>query len=176
MQLPSIDRTPQVRPAGAEAPASVANRVIPVAPVNPVVEAAPPSAPVTVSAPSPGVVNLVNPSYRTAPLPNEGEPVYTSVPDPASSRRFEQAAPRDWTIHRPAPQKVEDPPPKPISQILMDHLRSVWNASASAIQVTQANDLQTPPPQPAQASLSAGDLAKQAITYQPTRIKKTEDL
>jgi len=71
---------------------------------------------------------------------------------------------------------VEDPPPKPISQILMDHLRSVWNASASAIQVTQANDLQTPPPQPAQASLSAGDLAKQAITYQPTRIKKTEDL
>jgi hypothetical protein len=162
MQLPSIDRTPNMRPAGADLASSGANRVLPVAPVNPAVSA-------PVQAPSPSVVNLVNPARK----PNEGEPVYTSVPDPIKPNA--DMAPKDWTIHRPAPEKQPDPPPKPISKVLMDHLRTVWTASASAIQIEQVKDQQTPPPQPSSTQVP-GELAKQAITYTPSKIKKTENL
>ena len=168
MQLPSIDRNPNLRPAGVDAVSSGANRVIPIAPVNP---------PVNVSVqqvPGPSVVDLVNPALK-GPQPNEGEPVYTSVPDPIRRGATEQAAPRDWTIRRPAPEKAEDPPPKPMSQVLMDHLKTVWTASASAVQIEQVkNQLTTPTPTtPAQVP---GELAKEVLTYQPSKIRKTENL
>ena len=148
---------------------SKAGVVIPVAPVNPGVEASPPLEP------TPSVVNHVNPALHAAqtqePLPNEGEANFTSVPDPVRHSASTQQLSHDWTIHRPAPQKVEDPPPKPISQVLMDHLKSMWTASASAVQVEQvANQLNRPAP--IQPSQIAGDLAKQVLTYQPTPIKK----
>ena len=165
MQLPSIDRTPNVRPAGADLASSGANRVIPVAPVNPSVQASP-----KVEA-KPGVVDMVNPALKT----NEGERVYTSVSDPAKRGSEAATTPKDWTIHRPAPVKVENPPPKPISQILMDHLRTMWTASASAIQIEQVkNQLETPPP--VSSSQAAGELAKQAIIYAPSKVKKTENI
>jgi hypothetical protein len=167
MQLPNVDRPSPLRPASADAVAAVANRVIPVAPVNPAVHASPPLEP------APSVVNHVNPALQSNRSPNEGEPVYTSVPDP--TRASGQAPPHDWTIHRPAPEKPQDPPPKPMSQILMEHLRSVWNAGASAIQVEQvSNQLAVPAAQPPQQQ--PGELAKQVLTYQPSKIKKTENL
>ena len=101
--------------------------MIPVAPVNPSVQAHPSIEP------TPGVVNLVNPALQRQ-QPTEGEPVYTSVADPLKNK-VQEKAPHDWTIHRPTPEKVEDPPPKPLSQVLMDHLRTMWTASASAIQI-----------------------------------------
>lgn len=168
MQLPSIDRTPNMRHAGADLASSGANRVIPVAPVNPSVQSQPPTEP------SPSVVDLVNPALRQQAQRTEGEPVYTSVPDPLQNKT-EEAAPRDWTIRRPAPQKVEDPPPKPLSQVLMDHLRTMWTASASAIQVEQAKE-QVTPAEPAVPTQVPGDLAKEILTYQPARIKKTENI
>jgi len=106
MQLPSIDRNPNARPSGVEAVSSGANRVIPTAPVNPSVGT------VVQEVPSPSVVDLVNPALKQ-PAPNEGEPVHTSVPDPMRQRGTEDAAPKDWTIRRPAPEKVEDPTPSP---------------------------------------------------------------
>ncbi len=165
MQLPSIDRTPNVRPAGADLVSTGASKVIPVAPVNPSVHVSPPLAA------NPGVVDLVNPALKTS----EGEPFLASVPDPTKSTPESIAPPKDWTIHRPAPVKVEDPPPKPISQILMDHLTRVWTASASAIQVEQVKELVTPAP-PATPSQAPGELAKQVLTYQPSKIKKTENI
>ncbi|NVO06712.1 MAG: hypothetical protein HXX19_12640 [Rhodoferax sp.] len=148
---------------------SKAGVVIPVAPVNPGVEASPPLEP------TPSVVNHVNPALHAAQaqqaLPNEGEPTYTSVPDPVKRSASTQPLSHDWTIHKPTPEKVEDPPPKPISQMLMDHLKSMWTASASAVQVEQvANQLNRPAP--VQPNQIAGDLAKQVLTYQPTPIKK----
>ncbi len=151
-----------MRPAGADLGSSAANRVLPVAPVNPSVTS-------SVQEPGPSVINLVNPALK----PNQGEPVYTSVQDPI--KRNADLAPKDWTIHRPAPEKQPDPPPKPISKVLMDHLRTVWTASASAIQIEQVKDQLTPPPQPS-ATQAAGELAKEAITYSPNKIKKTENL
>ncbi|MDE2417382.1 MAG: hypothetical protein KGN32_06215 [Burkholderiales bacterium] len=163
-----MDRTQNVRQAAADLASAGANRVIPVAPVNPSVQAHPSIEP------TPSVVNLVAPALKQKTQPTEGEPVYTSVADPLQKKTHE-AASKDWTIHRPAPEKVEDPPPKPLSQVLMDHLRSIWTASASAIQVEQVKELVTPA-KPAIPTQVPGDMAKQVLTYEPARIKKTENL
>lgn len=164
MQLPSVDRSPIVRPA-ADAASPAVNRVIPVAPVNPPVQS------LTPAEPSPSVINRVNPAPKT----NEGEPVYARLLDPGRSAPEAATAPKDWTIARPAPEKVEDPPPKPMSQILMDHLRVVWTAGASAIQLTQVKN-QLEQPLPVNPSMAPGNLAKEALTYEPAKIKKNEKL
>ncbi|MBC7916414.1 MAG: hypothetical protein H7Y28_01265 [Rhodoferax sp.] len=166
MQLPTIDRTPNVRPAGADLASSGASRVIPVAPVNPSVQAAP-----RLEVQQPGVIDAVNPALKSPEL----DRVNVAVPDPVAQQSMAQAVPKDWTIHRSQPEKVENPPPKPISQILMDHLKTMWTASASAIQVEQvSNQLTTPAPvTPTQAP---GDLAKQAVIYAPSKVKKNETI
>lgn len=164
MQLPPVDRAPTVRTA-AESALPAVSRVIPVAPVN-----APVSS-VLAAEPSPSVINRVNPALQKT----EGEPVYTSVSDPGRPGSEAATAPKDWTIRRPAPEKVEDPPPKPMSQILMEHLRTVWTASASAIQLEQTNDRLTQPLQ-GNSSLVPGALAREVFTYEPAKIKKNEKL
>ena len=165
MQLPSIDRSPNLRPAGADSVSSGANRVIPIAPVNPAVSAHPSIEPV------PSVVDLVNPALKT----NEGEPVYTSVSDPGRPGSEAATAPKDWTIHRPAPEKVEDPPPKPLYQVLMEHIKSMWTASASAVQLDQVHNQLTPPVPVAPAEMP-GNFAKEILVYAPNTIKKTENI
>lgn len=150
---------------------SKASAIIPVAPVNPSISASPPLEP------TPSVVNHVNPALHgnAPPPPNEGEPTYTSVPDPVGRSATVQQAPHDWTLKKPAAEKAEEPPRKPISQVLMDNLKSIWTASASAVQVQQiGNQIARPtPPEPTQVP---GDLAKQVLTYQPSKIKKNEKL
>lgn len=170
MQLPTIDRNPNVRPAGADLASSGASRVIPVAPVNPAVHASPKleAAP----AAQPGVIDMVNPALKTT---TESERAQIPTPDPIAKTSMADAVPKDWTIHHAPQQKTENPPPKPISQILMDHLKTMWTASASAIQVEQvANTLNTPTPTtPTQAP---GELAKQAVIYAPSKVKKNENI
>lgn len=167
MQLPSIVTT-NLRPSGVDGVSPVANRVIPVAPVNPSAHAQ------RSVEPPPGVVNMVNPALQQQVHSTDGEPVYTSVPDPVS-KGTQAAAPKDWTIHRPAPEKVENPLPKPLSQVLMDHLRSMWTASASAIQIEQIKEHITPT-EPTVPTQVPGDLARQVLTYEPAKIKKTENV
>ena len=154
-----------MRPAGVELASSGANRVIPVAPVNPSVSASPSLEPV------PSVVNMVN----MAKKPNEGEALYTSVSDPAQRGSEAATSPKDWTIRRPAPEKVEDPPKKPIAQMLIEHLRAMWTASAAAAQLEQVKDQMTPPI-PTAPNAVTGDLMREALTYTPSKIKKTENL
>ena len=163
MQLPTIDRNPNLRPAGADMASSGANRVIPVAPVNPSVSAHPSIQPV------PSVVDMVNPALKT----NDGEPVYTSVSDPAKRGSEAATSPKDWTIHRPAPEKVENPPPKPIYQVLMDHIKSMWTASASAIQLEQVSN-QINPPATVAPTDAPGNFAKEVLVYDPNMIKRNE--
>jgi len=114
---------------------------------------------------------MVNPALKTT----EGEPVYTSVSDPGKRGSEAATAQKDWTIHRPAPEKVEDPPPKPLSQVLMEHIKTLWTASASAIQLEQVKD-QLKPPQAPVATEMPGVLAKEVLTYAPNKIKKTENI
>ena len=164
MQLPSVDRTLIVRPA-ADAVSPAVNRVIPVAPVNPPVQS------VTAAEPSPSVINMVNPALKTY----QGEPVYTSVSDPGRAGSEAATVPKDWTIHRPAPEKVEEPPPKPMYQILIDHLRVMWSAGAGAIHLAQAKDRSEQAWQ-VDPSMAPGNLAKEVLTYEPAKIKKNEKL
>ena len=55
--------------------------------------------------------------------------------------------------------------------MLLDQLKSMWTASASAVQVEQVSN-QLTRPAPVQPNQIAGDLAKQVLTYQPTPIKR----
>lgn len=160
-----MDRSHIVRPA-ADAVSPAVNRVIPVAPVNAPVQ------PITPAEPSPSVINMVkNPALKTY----QGEPVYTSVSDPGRAGSEAATIPKDWTIHRPVPEKVEDPPPKPMYQILIDHLRVMWSAGAGAIHLAQAKDL-IEPALPVDPSMAPGNLAKEVLTYEPAKIKKNEKL
>lgn len=163
MQLPSIDRIQNLRPVAVESASLATGKVVPVAPVNPGVQSTP------VVAPTPGVVNMIN----TADKPNVGEGVYTSVSDPVRKGADAATPPKDWTIKRPAPEKVEDPPPEPMSKILMDHLKALWQASAAAVQVQQQVRNQTEV-NPINANGPQGALTEQVLTYSPTKINKTE--
>jgi hypothetical protein len=119
--------------------------------------------------PTPSVVNLIN----QADKPNAGEGVYTSVSDP-TRRGAEAASPsKDWTIKRPAPEKVEIPPPEPMSKMLMDHLKSLWQASAAAVQVQQQVRNQSEVPTVSSQG-PQGVIAEEVLTYSPTKINKTE--
>jgi hypothetical protein len=163
MQLPSIDRIQSARPVAAEAAALTTGRVVPVVPVNlPQQNTAPED-------PSPSVINLIN----QADKPSAGEGVYSSVSDP--TRRGAEAAspPKDWTIQRPAPEKVVDPPPEPISKMLMDQIKSLWLASAGAVQVQVQVKNQLDPSQLGVNS-APGVISTEVFTYSPTKIKKTE--
>lgn len=160
MQLPPLDRTPTLRPSGADV-ASMAASVISVAP----------SANATASVqPTPSVVNLVNQANK----PSTGEGVYTSVSDPGRRGSEAATAEKDWTIHRPVTEKVEDPPPVPMSKLLIDQFKSLWTASASAIQVQQVkNQLDLSQQNP---NATPGVLAAEVLTYSPSKINKTENI
>lgn len=142
-----------------------ATNVIPVAAVNP---AASPAGSIE---PTPSVVNLVGQGSKY----NAGEGVYTSVSDPGRRGSEAATAERDWTIHRPKPEKVEDPPPVPISQLLIDHIKSLWVASASAVQVQQQVKSQLDPARQDQYA-APGTRAAEALTYSPTKINKSENI
>lgn len=133
------------------------------APVNPSSQNIP------AAAPSPSVVNLIN----QADKPNFGEGVYSSVSDP--TRRGSEAATgeKDWTIKRPAPEKVEIPPPVPLSKMLLDHIKSLWQASASAVQVQTQVKNQVDLTQTG-GNAPQGALSAEVFTYSPTKINKTE--
>lgn len=142
-----------------------ASQVIPVAAVNPIVNS------IASIEPTPSVVNLVGQGNKS----NTGEGVYTSVSDPGRRGSEAATAEKDWTIHRPKPEKVEDPPPVPLSQMLIDHIKSLWTASASAVQVQQVVKNQLDPAKP-NANGVHGVIATESITYSPSKINKTGNI
>ena len=165
MQLPSIDRIQNLRPVAVEAASLVTGKVVPVAPVNPSVQST------SAAEPSPSVINMIN----QADKPNAGEGVYTSVSDPSRAGAAGSSTGRDWTIHRPAPEKVEDPPPEPISKMLVEHIKSLWLASASAVQVQQHVKNQLDATQP-NLNATPGVLSSESLTYSPNKVNKTENI
>jgi hypothetical protein len=167
MPLPPIDRNAFARQTGAEGAAvSAVARVLPVAPVNPVVTAG------DDTGFSPSVVNRVGQSPS-----DDKELVYTSGADPLRRGGEADTAPRDWTIHHAKAEKVEDPPQVPMSKMLMDHLASLWAASASAVQVqTQVrNQLEAGSPNQA-AAVQPSPNAISAVTYSTSKVAKNEKI
>jgi hypothetical protein len=164
MQLPPVDRQPGVRPAGATLEASPGPRVVPVQPVNP-------PAPVR----QPGVVSTI--SEDALQQAQASEAVFRSVQDPVQRSPNAERPENDWTIKRPQPQKVEDPPPEPISKRLLEFLRSMWRASGSAIEMSQPQaQIQNVPPNQNNPHAAPGLLAREELTYTHSKIKKNEKL
>jgi len=164
MQLPSVDRQPGARPAGGALEQSAGPKVVPVPPVNPPEPAAA----------KPGVVASISDDARQA---NAGEQVFRSVKDPVQKSSDAQRPDNDWTIKRPLPQKVEDPPPEPISKRLLEFLRSMWRASGSVVEMSQAQaQSQNVAPNQNNPHAVPGLLAKEDLTYTPSKIKKNEKL
>lgn len=143
------------------------------APVNP-------PAPV---APTAGVVNDINPQVQ-ARANNEA-----AQADPLQGGTQANTSGRDWTQRNeaPAPKPEEAPPKEPLSKMLLEHIHSVWSASARVVEIwMQNNPAQNPTVnQQVQAQLQAdkraidplatpGVVAKEVLTYSPTQIKKTE--
>jgi len=115
------------------------------------------------------VINLVNQAEK----PSAGEGVYSSVSDPTRKGADAATGTKDWTIHRPVVEKAEDPPPEPLSKILLDHLKSLWTASASAVQVQQQVKSQAELVLPG-VKTTPGAIATEVFTYSPTKINKAD--
>ena len=163
MQLPPLVRVPNLRATAAEEASALA-AAIHLVPANPIVT------PTSAVTPTPSVVNLIG----LANKPNAGEGVYTSVSDPGKRGSEAATTPKDWTVQRPAPEKVEDPPPEPLSKILIDQIKSLWAASASAILGPQVkNPLELSQPN---ANATPGVLATEVFIYSPSKINKAGKL
>lgn len=167
MQPFSVDRIASVRPVAAESASLATGKVLPVAPVNPASYRPVVSQEVP---PTPSVINLVN----QADKPNAGEGALASVSDPNQVGSDAQTGQKDWTVKRPAPeqQKTQDPPPEPISKMLIEHLRSLWLASASAVQVQEQVRDQLDPNKVGQPQAPAV-FDNGPLVYSPTRIPRT---
>lgn len=172
MQLPNIDRT-AIRPAGTEVVVPAAAKVIPVAPVNP-------PAPVSETA---SVVNDINPAVQA-----QAQAQQAAQTDPLQGGSQADNSGKDWTQRKEAVAKPEKAPPKePLSKMLIDHMHAVWSASARVVEIwMQNNPAQNPSVnQQVQAQAQAasrnidpmatpGVIAKEALTYSPSKIKKPE--
>ena len=170
MSIPAIERLPYQRPASVDVVSHAVGRVLPVAPVNPVNPVVTATEVVmTKTASSPDVINLINQSGNK---PNAGEGVYYSVSDPAKRGTEASTAEKDWTIRRPETTKTETPPPEPISKMLLAFLRDMWRASGSAIEAQiAANEAKAQAQNPV---VAPGTIAKEVLTYSPTKISSTE--
>lgn len=167
MSTTPIERIQSARPFAAEAAALATGRVVPVVAVNP------PQTHLAAPEPTPGVVNLVK-TVDSANKSSAGEGVYSSVSDPIRPGAEAATPPRDWTIKRPVVEKVQDPPPEPMSKILLDHIKSLWEASASAVQVQQQVRNQLEPQPITSAAATNGVVANEVYNFSPTKIKKIE--
>jgi hypothetical protein len=169
MQLPSVERSSNSRPAGADLAAPAAARVIPVAPVNPSQE---------VQAAT-GVVNGINPDVQATAS-------QSSTSDPLQGGSSADNTSKGWTERKATVQKPEEPPQEPISKMLLDHIHSLWTASAKAVEVwfmqnqeqvqnaTRSQQLAENRNQ--DPSAIPGVAAKEALTYAPNKIKKPENI
>ena len=165
MQLPTVERTPNLRPAGADVAAPAAARVIPVAPVNPSLQ-------VQESA---GVVNNINPQVQAQ----------AQAVDPLRGGAQADSTSKDWTQSKEAAAtKITEPPKEPLSKMLLDQIHSVWSASARVVEIwlmnnpaqnTTQNQIQNLAQNRNQDPTAIpGVLAKEALTYSPSKIRKTE--
>lgn len=167
MQLPTVERTPNLRPAGADVAAPAAARVIPVAPVNPALH-------VQESA---GVVNDISSQVRA-------QAAQVKAADPLQGGAQADNSSRGWTQSKEASIKLEEPSKEPLSKILLEQLHLVWSASARVVEIwlmnnPAQNQTQTQIQHQAQTrnqdpTAIPGVLAKEALTYSPSKIRKTE--
>lgn len=179
-QIPSVERSSGQRltsadmaaPSAARAPAQVANKVNPVAPVNPPVQ----------TQPTAGVINGISPEVQArARASMDAEMMNTRAPDPLRGGARVDNTQRDWTERKPAPETVQEAPKEPISRMLLDHIHAIWAASAKAVEIWYVSQGQNQDPNQVKAlaqgrnqdpSAVPGTLAKSVHSYSPSRVEK----
>ena len=170
MPITPIDKNQAPRGYSADDAAQVSR----VASMRPAAVVAQAPAPANSSqAVSPDVVNLVGQSKKI----EVGEGVYTSLSDPLRRGADASSLPGDWAVRRPAPEKPEDPPPIPLSKVLMDQFAALWAASASAVQVQLQvkNQLEAGPANPG-AAQGLSTTALQSMAAASARVNKNEKI
>ncbi|AGX87820.1 hypothetical protein [Candidatus Symbiobacter mobilis] len=175
MQLPTIDRIPGQRPISADAAAFSTGRVIPVPPVN--------TAPHGLTEPvaTPSVINMINRSHQNELVPNDGDGIYAKVYDPSrvdpsrGGDPLDAQDPEAKTRRVSETEEAKEPPKPPLQELIINYLKSLWEASASAIQVQQQakDELRIQPKEELQ-HLPKGEMSTEVFTYSPNKIQKAE--
>ncbi|NBY70935.1 MAG: hypothetical protein EBQ69_02735 [Betaproteobacteria bacterium] len=174
MQLSSVDRTAALRAVASDVAAPVAAKVVPVAPVNPAAA----SSASQVAPQKPGVINDIDPKVQARAAADAARIAVMSGSPQANENL------RNWTKRMEEVGKVEPPPKEPISKMLMQHIQTLWMASAKAVEVTAAAN-QHPSQNMAQIQQLAeqknqdpatapGSITKEVLTYTPSEIKKND--
>jgi len=164
MQLPTVERIPNLRPAGAEQAVPAAARVIPLAAVNPSMQ----------QQESASVVNNINPQVQSQ----------VQQADPLQGGSQADTTGRGFTQSREAAGKPAELPKESIAKLLLDQIHSVWDASARVVEIwfmnnplqfQSQNQAQTLAQNRKQDSKEIpGLIAKEALTYSPNKIRKNE--
>jgi hypothetical protein len=97
--------------------------VIPVAPVNPSLQAQE----------SASVVNDINPQVQA-------HASQAGSADPLQGGAQADNSGRDWTQSREVPVKLAEPPKEPLSKMLLDQIHLVWSASARVVEIWLMNN------------------------------------
>ena len=145
MPITPADRVSSVwQPKGADLYSTGASGTVPVRPINP--------------------ANAVESTDRLGEGAIVREPDKPSAPDLSN---------RDWTAveEKKQAEEVKEPPPKePITQMLIDHIRSLWLASAKAVeqapQVNKADEIER----------NKLLVKEEPLTYSETKVKRTGGL
>lgn len=143
MPIPPVDRSSAWRPSGADLYSTGASGAVPVRPIHP--------------------VNAVESTDRLGEGAIVREPEQPSAPDREN---------RDWTVleEKKQAEEVEAPPKEPIYKQLLEHLQTMWRASAMVVehaqQVNQADEAE-------RNKLLVKD---EPLTYSEPRTKRTGGL
>lgn len=142
-----------------------AARVIPVAPVNPSMQV------------QASVVNDINPEVQAKAASESATKLSASDPLQGGSKADNSI--KDWTEASPKPKVAEEPPKEPLTQMLIEHVKTLWILSARAVDLMSTHNqdsnqvqnlAQTRNQDP---SAIPGVLAKEVLTYSPSKIAKT---
>lgn len=175
MDIPSVERTTQVRPPGADGvvPASALAHVIPLAPINPSV---------TPAQPVPGVIDHISPAARSQAARGDAA---QGAPDPLRGGTQADNSQRGWTERAADAEKAHEQPREPLTKMLIEQVHAMWEASAKAVEYWWQQYLQAQSPAQQQVLQQSrnqvpaavpGVSAREPITYSPGRVQKNEPM
>jgi len=169
MKMLSIDRISSLRPIGTDVGAMGSGKAaLPVPTVGPLVKVKA----VAAVEPSPSLINQIGQSNKAA----HAGLVYSNISDPSLRLLDTEVAPHDWTLKSAKVEKVEERQALP--EMLIEHLKSLWVASASAVQTQQPSDekqtLKSDKASP--ITTNVGSLPGLAMRYAPILVKSTANL
>ena len=167
MKMLSVDRIEGLRAIGADAGTIGSGRA-----TSPVVSTHAP-AKVKASAviePTPSLINNIGQLNKAA----HAGVVYANMSDPSLRASGSELAPYDWSINPSMTAKEEVKPP--LTDMLIEHLKSLLVASAAAIQTQQPVDEKANLKAEKGPITDLGSALSLSRYYSPSQVKKTANL